>query len=215
MLFGFDDSLKELKKELKSAGADMSAVKEWQKSFDKVRKQTPLLEQQYVKAKQDLLTVNELLEQMERVLIESRGGNVELSKYAAEFKKYQDSFNHEFLIGKADAEFHLTYKSILTLSGKKLTEEKDALILQSEVENLLAVTKEALEKEWPEFRAMAYFYLTRTDKEIYDLPHQEKVEKVTRIYQNEFFKPIKKVLRACNYYTDDKINHILEEEIWI
>ena len=74
---------------------------------------------------------------------------------------------------------------------------------------------EALEKEWPEFRAMAYFYLTRTDKEIYDLPHQEKVEKVTRIYQNEFFKPIKKVLRACNYYTDDKINHILEEEIWI
>ena len=35
MLFG-EDSLKGLKKELKSAGADMSFVKGWQKSFDKV-----------------------------------------------------------------------------------------------------------------------------------------------------------------------------------
>lgn len=215
MLFGFDDSLKELKKELKGVGADMSAVKEWQKSFDKVRKQAPQLEQQYTKAKKDLQMVKELLEQMEQLLIERRGQNVDLSKYATEFKKYQDSFNHEFLISKEDADFHLTYKSILALTGKKLTEEKDALILQSEVENLLAVTNEALEKDWPEFRAMAYFYLTRTDKEIYDLPHADKVEKVNRIYQNEFFKPIKKVLRACNYYTDEKINHILEVEIWI
>lgn len=214
MLFGFDDSLKELKKELKNAGADMSVVKDWQKSFDKVKKQSPQLEVQYTKAKKDLEAVKVLLEQMEQMLIESRGSSIEVSKLAGELKKYQNGFNHEFLISKEDSDFHLTYKSILALSGKKPAEEKDALILQSEVENLLAVTKEALEKEWPSFRAMAYFYIDRTDKEIYDLPHIDKVEKVNRIYQNEFFKPMKKVMRNCNY-TEEKINYILEEKIWI
>lgn len=214
MLFGFDDSLKELKKELKNAGADMSVVKDWQKSFDKVKKQEPQLELQYKKAKKDLETVKTLLEQMEQLLIENRGSIIEVSKLSGELKKYQNQFNLEFLISKEDSDFHLTYKSILSLSEKKTIEEKDALILQSEVENLLAVTKEALEKEWPSFRAMAYFYIDRTDKEIYDLPHVDKVEKVNRIYQNEFFKPIKKVLRTCNY-TEENITYMLEEKIWI
>ena len=33
MIFSFEDSLKGLKKELKSAGMDVSFVKEWQKSY--------------------------------------------------------------------------------------------------------------------------------------------------------------------------------------
>ena len=45
----FDDSLKRLKKELKAAGADMAFVKNWQKSYDKVRKQSIVIEKQYVK----------------------------------------------------------------------------------------------------------------------------------------------------------------------
>ena len=50
----FDDSLKGLKKELKAAGADTAFVKSWQKSYDKVRKQSANLESQYTKEKSNL-----------------------------------------------------------------------------------------------------------------------------------------------------------------
>ena len=214
MIFGFEDSLKELKKELKGKGADLSVVRDWQKSFDKVRKQAPAIEQQYLKGKNDLDVVRNVLEQMECSLIENRGMRVEISQKVSELKKYQNAFDLEFLISKEDSDFHLTYKSIMNLGAKKVLEGRDALILQSEVENLLAVVKEAEEKEWPSFRAMAYFYIARTDKEILDLPHVEKVAKINRIYKNEFFKPMRKVLRDCGY-AEEEITYLLEEKIWI
>jgi len=46
----FDDSLKGLKKELKAADADLSFVKIWQKSYDKVKKQATIIGGQYAKA---------------------------------------------------------------------------------------------------------------------------------------------------------------------
>ena len=56
MLFG-EDSLKGLKKELKTAGADMSFVKSWQKSYDKVKKNSGQIEFQYMQAKKELQQV--------------------------------------------------------------------------------------------------------------------------------------------------------------
>ena len=165
MIFGFDDSLKGLKKELKSAGVDVSFVKEWQKSYDKVKKQSAVLKAQYTQAKADLEMVYQSLKQMEQKLI---AGDLDLSVEVKGLKQYKNSFNQEFLIGREDKEFHLTFATILSLGEKKISVQKDVLILQSEIENLLAVTKEALEKEWPEFRAMAYFYIERTDRDILD-----------------------------------------------
>ena len=173
MLFG-EDSLKGLKKELKSAGADMSFVKGWQKSFDKVKKNSGQIEAQYIRAKQELEQVHTILKQMEEILIAREG---KLSECENGLKKYQGHFNHEFLIGKEDKEFHLTYQTILNLSANNRKTQKEVLILQSEVENILAVTEEALDKVWPDFRAMAYFYLNRTDKDIFDLPHTDRWQK--------------------------------------
>ena len=65
----FDDSLKELKKELKIAGADLSYVRQWQKVYDKVKKQKDTLEGQYVQVKQSLNDVYEALKELEKVLI--------------------------------------------------------------------------------------------------------------------------------------------------
>ena len=217
MLFG-EDSLKGLKKELKNAGADMSFVKGWQKSFDKVKKGSIQIETQYTQAKTELRQVHVLLKKMEQNLISMKNDvsnpsyRGALNECARELKKYQGHFNQEFLIGKEDKEFHLTYGTILELCVKGLGEQKDALILQSEVENILAVTEEALGKEWPSYRGMAYFYLNRTDKEIYDLPHADKVVEVNRIYENEFLAPMRQVLTDC--FGTEKANYILEVDVW-
>lgn len=210
MFLGFEDSLRELKKELKATDADMSYVKDWQKSYDKVRKSYPQLESQYKQAKTDLNSVYQLLKEMEQQLI-VRGKNV--SALAKDLKKYQNSFNQEFLIGKEDSDFHLTFQSILGLCRKDLSNERDLLILQSEVENLLAVTKEALEKNWPDFRALAFFYLERTDRELLDLPHGDKVEEVARIYDREFYKPMSQILESA--LGTERAKKILEVELWI
>lgn len=208
MLFG-EDSLKGLKKELKSAGADMHFVKEWQKSFDKVKKGSIQIEAQYTQAKKELQQVHTILKEMEQKLV---AGETDLVNPAKELKKYQGHFNQEFLISKEDKEFHLTYQTLLTLCSKGFKEQKDVLILQSEVENILAVTEEALDKEWPHFRAMAYFYLDRTDKEIFDLPHADKVLEVNRIYENEFLAPMRQVLTDC--FGEEKANYTLEVDVW-
>lgn len=218
MFLGFEDSLKEWKRDLKASGADMSAVKSWQKAYDKVKRQAPQLEGQYIKAKTDLERVYALLQGMEQTLVDCKmqGGVLSegehgkaIAAFANAMKQYQNSFNQEFLISKEDTEFHLTYKSIVQLCEKK---EKNSLILQSEVENLMALTKEALEKEWPDFRAMAFFYLERTDQEIFDIPHSDKVDKVTRVFENECMKPMRQILEQC--YGDEKARQILEVDLW-
>ena len=209
-MFGFDDSLKGLKKELKAAGVDLAFVKQWQKSYDKVRKQSAVLKTQYTQSKTDLETVYQSLKAMEQKLI---AGDSDLSVEVKGLKQYKSSFNQEFLIGKEDKEFHLTFSTILSLGEKKSSAQKDMLILQSEIENLLAVTKEALEKEWPEFRAMAYFYIERTDKEILDMPHVEKVAYVQSIYEDEFLKPMTQVLQSA--FGDERVKNIMEVELWI
>lgn len=211
-MFGFDDSLKTLKRELKEAGADVTPVRDWQKNYDKVRKQTPVLEGQYQTARKELELVLAVLKQLEQYLI---AGNVDrsgLENYMRELKKYQGHFNHEFLISKEDTDFQSTYDSILKLSNKGIHSQSEALILQSEVENLLAVTVEALDKEWPDFRAMAFFYIERTDREIFDLPHADKVAKVLRIYENEFIKPIRDCM--LEKLSEARVNQIMEDELW-
>ena len=217
MFFG-EDSLKGLKKELKNTGADMSFVKGWQKSYDKVKKNSEQIKLQYTQAKQQLEQVHTLLKKMEQSLIliksDSKGSSYKsyIRECVRDMKKYQDSFNHEFLIGKEDKEFHLTYKTLLNLCGNDDLNARDMLILQSEVENILAVTEEALEKEWPEYRAMAYFYIARTDKEIADLPHVDKVVEVNRIYREEFMIPMQDMLTRC--LGEARARQVMEVELW-
>ena len=208
MLFG-EDSLKGLKKELKATGADMSFVKGWQKSYDKVKKNCTQIEAQYTQAKQELEQVHTVLKQTEAILIARAG---KLSECEKELKKYQGHFNQEFLIGKEDKEFHLIYQTILNLISDKRKTQREVLILQSEVENILAVIEEALAKNWPDFRALAYFYLNRTDRDISDLPHADKVAEVNRIYEVEFLKPMREELSAC--FGKERAKQILEVDVW-
>ena len=211
MFLGFEDSLKVLKKELKDAGVDMNVVRDWQKYYDKVKRQAPQLEFQYQTATKELESVLSLLKGMEQFLISNKGTG-DVTGYAKELKRYQGHFNHEFLISKEDSDFHSTFASILSLCEKCKRESSDALILQSEVENLIALVEEALEKELPEYHAMAFYYIERSDKEIFDLPHADKVAKVLRIYENEFLKPLRDGMEGR--IRGQRIKEIMEEELW-
>ena len=53
----------------------------------------------------------------------------------------QNNFDHEFLVNKEDQEFHSTYDTILRLGMKALNASDQKLLLQSEIENLLALLK--------------------------------------------------------------------------
>ena len=156
---------------------------------------------------------------LEELLISAKDSSMEsvvkekLVHFAKEFRKYQTAFNQEFLIGKEDKEFHLTYAAILSLCENGIKEKSERLILQSEVENLMAITKEALEKEWPEFREMAYFYLTHGDKELLELPNAEKVLFVRTLYKDEFYNPMKQIVE--NALGTQRAQQIMEVEIWI
>ena len=152
-----------------------------------------------------------LLKGMEQFLISNKGTG-DVTGYAKELKRYQGHFNHEFLISKEDAGFHSTFASIISLCEKGKRKISDGLILQSEVENLIALTEEALEKEWPEYRAMAFYYIERSDKEIFDLPHTDKVAKVRRVYENEFLKPLHDCMTGR--ISEERVRMIMEEELW-
>ena len=95
MFLGFEDSLKAIKKELKVAGVDMSFIKAWQKTYDKVRKSYPQLEKEYHQAKSDLDCVYQILQTLEQQLI---ARDTKASVLTKDLKKYQNSFNQELSI---------------------------------------------------------------------------------------------------------------------
>lgn len=212
MFLGFDDSLKGLKKEFKDAGVDMSIIRQWQKSYDKVRQHAPVLEGQYKTAKLELETVLAWLKDMEQQIIDGRINKDSLGLFCKEMKKFQGHFNQEFLIGKADTDFQTTYLSIIKLCDKGIGDKGNLLILQSEIENLMAVTKEALEKAWPGFKELAFFYLEHTDKEISDMPHLEKVARINGIYGEQFVAPF--LGAVTGRINQERIAEIMEEELW-
>ena len=216
MFFIFGDSLKAWKKDLKASGADMSQIKSWQKIFDRIRRETPQVEAEYTDVKKKLEIVCILLRNIEMALIEYRKNSLpdsflkrKLVQLNNGLKKYQDCFHHEFLISKEDTEFYLTYSTLLELCE---WEDADNLILQSEIENLIAMTMEALDKEWPDFRALTFYYFQRDDEELLDLPHSDKIEKVTRIYKEEFLEPMRQMMINC--YGAEKAMHIMEVDLW-
>ena len=235
MFFVFSDSLKIWKKDLKASGADMSVVKNWQKVFDRVKRETPQTQMQYIDIKKKLEFVYTLLRNTEMALIEYKRSSLpdrflkrKLLQFYTGLKKYQGAFQHEFLISEEDTEFQLTYQILLEIcEGEEfcfIFEDTDTLqieqeistsllIIQSEIENLMAITLEALEKESPQFRALTFYYFERDDTELVNLPHLDKIDMVNHIYEEEFLKPMRQIMTNC--YGEEKANRILEVDVWI
>lgn len=223
MFFGFKDALRPLRKELKLAGADMPKVKQWQKMYEKVKKQKPQIESHYLRVKTALEELDSLLEKMEDDLIYGKEQSnfvwrnamqvldKKLKNYGTWLMNYENSFDHDFLIGKADTEFHLTYTTLLKLCMQELKQEIEVILIQSEVENLMALVKEALEKTCPDFKALAFFMMQHSENELEELPHFEKLNKISGLYEDEFLSPMRNILLEAFKSTNQKMSILLEK----
>ena len=160
-MFGRDD-LKEIREALQICGCDMNAFKRWQRKYEKLVKQMPSVREQYENALRTTQEVYVIAQELERLIVQNqireRENMKDFSALLKDLKKVQNSFDHEFIISREDREFHSTYESILRLGTKALEDVQQKLILQSEIENLLALLKENLEKEEPRLEALCFFY---------------------------------------------------------
>lgn len=204
-MFGFDSQGKELKTAMQIAGGDTVLVKEWLKTAEKTKKQYENVKEAYDKARASLLRVTEILGALEKFLVSDQVTETyenEFSLFLKELKRLRGSVDHEFLISAQDREFHLTYDTILKLGPDFLGERADGIILQSEIENLISLSKEAIEKEKPDLLMLSYFYLKRSDKEICELPHGERIAKLQRVFSSEFLGNMTKEVVKCIEYAE-------------
>ena len=106
-------------------------------------------------------------------------------------------FDDEFLISKVDTDFHTTLDSVVKQGERYLSSFDNGIILQSEIENLIHLTNEGLERKKPDLFALSYFYLGHNNKELAELNFTQKTKRVHEIYYEEFWKDILKQLEAC------------------
>lgn len=62
-------------------------------------------------------------------------------------------FDDEFLISKVDTDFHTTLDSVVKQGERYLSSFDNGIILQSEIENLIHLTNEGLERKKPDLFA--------------------------------------------------------------
>lgn len=201
MLGGLDENEKRLKNAMLSAGADNSFIKSWFKTYEKTRKNSATVAGRYYRVKEDLNRLLSNLNYLEQLLI----GYGELQEpqkkrfleIAKEMKKMQGNFDNEFLISKADRDFHTTLESVMKLIPEYVESHEEGIILHSEVENLISLTEEGLGREKPDLFALAFFYHGWSNQDLSELPFPDKIEKVMRIYHSEFIFDMQKCLAAC------------------
>ena len=158
-MFGRNDFVENVKSALAAVDCDMGAFRSWQKMYDKLKKKKSEQEDRYRRCREQTKRVQEDAQLMEHMLTTAQSvDGKEFGRLLKDLRQMQNSFDHEFLVSKEDQEFHSTYDTILRLGTKALNAPDQKLLLQSEIENLLALLKENLEKEEPEIAALTFYY---------------------------------------------------------
>lgn len=194
-MFGRNDFVENVKSALAAVDCDMGAFRSWQKMYDKLKKKKSEQEDRYRRCREQTKRVQEDAQLMEHMLTTAQSvDGKEFGRLLKDLRQMQNGFDHEFLVSKEDQEFHSTYDTILRLGMKALNASDQKLLLQSEIENLLALLKENLEKEEPKIEALTFYYQLGSDQELAQLPPAEKLEKITYFYEHEFRQPILQLL---------------------
>ena len=147
-MFGRNSFIDGIKSALAAAGCDMDTFRSWQKMYEKVNRKKKDEEEKYVRCRNMIMCVKADGEKMEEMLTaDTPPDSGEFARLLKELKQLQGSFDHEFLVSREDHEFHSTYDTIIRLGIKALETPEQSLLLQSEIENLLELLKENLEKK--------------------------------------------------------------------
>lgn len=200
IMFRVDSEGKELRKAMQAAGADMSVVRSWLKTADKMKKIIPQAAGSYRAAYDALVQTGQLAGQLEKVFILIEPDLLERKDFEHlifRMKELSGTFDHELVVSREDGDFHLTYDTIIRLAGEYSGENAQRLILQSEVENLQSLIREILERERLADYEVGYFYCTRTDAGLTDIPPQDRIDKLHRVFQNEFLENMQHQMAAC------------------
>ena len=181
MILGLSDTEKKFKTAMDTAGADMTVVNSWLKLYVKTKKNSSGVAKRYYGVKTGLSSLLSDLKELEQQVI----GYCELT--GTDRKHFGE------LIKACKA----TLDSVVKQGERYLSSFDNGIILQSEIENLIHLTNEGLERKKPDLFALSYFYLGHSNKELAELNFTQKTKRVHEIYYDEFWKDILKQLEAC------------------
>ena len=222
-MFGRNDFVENVKSALAAVDCDMGAFRSWQKMYDKLKKKKSEQEDRYRRCREQTKRVQEDAQLMEHMLTTAQSvDGKEFGRLLKDLRQMQNSFDHEFLVSKEDQEFHSTYDTILRLGTKALNAPDQKLLLQSEIENLLALLKENLEKEEPEIAALTFYYQFGSDQELAQLPPAEPILRLLesgissarqqkRTYETATDRGSRKKYETLQVFLDGQPEHILEQ----
>lgn len=198
----FDEELKLMKKAMQTADCDTSVVRAWLKLYERVKRQTAITEESYKEAREHIAQVQECARELEQKIIDGTWDSDALQETkrnaCAKLRRLQGSYEHEFLVSNENQEYQLTYQTILDLE----TKECDKIIFQSEVENLVALNQEILDRSTPNFYYLGFYETNRSAEDLSDLPYEEKMRKIGSLYEADFIHPIEKQLVIAIHYAD-------------
>lgn len=201
-MFGFDSEEKKFRNVMASLGVPANVLRSWQKKLEKTQKAAVMEREKYFRVKGALAQLEKELLAVEQCLREQN--TVELTKeyqvFLKELKSLKGCCDHEFLISSENQEFHSTYDTLLRMGAEPLADEDERLIVQSEIENLIELTKEALDRKPPDFFHLGYYFTFHNWKELCELSPQEKINRVWHVFEREFLKEIQQHIQ--NALTD-------------
>lgn len=204
-MFGKKADTDRLREALAATGCDMNLFRSWQKLYDKRNRQLDAVKNRYEQARQcgeqamtDAGRIEELLTS------DTKTDPKAIELLLKDLKRLRNRFDHEFLVSKEDHELHSTYDAILRFGEYVPEEASGRLIFQSEIENLMVLLGENLEKEAVDPGKLSFFYLNHTDEELAVLPPAERLALVNRIYEEEFLHPIRQMVEDAIWQADEQ-----------
>jgi hypothetical protein len=218
MIFGEEEEIKQLKRRLQSAGCDADSVRKWAKQLQTVKKQLPGTWGQYQICHANLRTLEAYMKKLQGMLSGRRTWDRETLKTIQtmyrDLKKRSTSCDNEFVVSREDHEFHLVYDTICRLMDRFNGADDGRILLLSEVENILAMIRERLDREMPGAAELAYFYLNHKDEELVELPPERRLEKINTVYEEELLKPIERQT-AAGAMTREELEQVIADAVGV